>query len=85
MPGKVHGDSVRARARAIRDIGSDLAARFRQSQLDTVRPALLIDGGRVAVTDNYLKVQVPQSHPDNTRVRVRITSVDPLGGEVTDA
>ena len=85
MLGKVRGDSVRARARAIREIGSELAARFRLSQLHTVRPALMIDGGRIAVTDNYLKVQVPQSHPDNTRVRVRITSVDPLSGEVTDA
>jgi threonylcarbamoyladenosine tRNA methylthiotransferase MtaB len=85
MTGKVRGDTVRARARAIREIGSELAARFRSSQLNTVRPALLIDGGRIAVTDNYLKVQVPQCLPDNTRARVRITSVDPLIGEVADA
>ena len=82
MPDKIPGEFVRARARAIRDIGSELAARFRLSQLGSVRPALTIDGGRIAVTDNYLKVQVPPSHPENTRVGVRITSADPLCGEV---
>ena len=84
MSGKLHGELVRARARAVREIGAELAARFRLSQLGATRPALTIDGGRIAVTDNYLKVQIPPSHPDNTRVRVRITSTTPLCGEVME-
>ena len=84
MSGKVHGETVRARARAVREIGAELAARFRLSQLGATRPALTIDGGRLAVTDNYLKVQIPSSHPENARVRVRITSIAPLCGEVAE-
>ena len=83
LDGKVHGTTVRQRARAIRDSGKELAARFRLSQLGTVRPALTIDGGRVAVTDNYLKVMVPSERPENHRVRVRITSAgEPPVGEL---
>ena len=82
---KVHGKSIRERARAIRSTGSELSARFRMSQLGAVRPALTIDGGRVAVTDNYLKVQIPSGRPENQRVRVRITSVgESLAGELVD-
>ena len=83
LVGKVDGKSVRERARAIRATGSELAARFRLSQLGAVRPALTIDGGRVAVTDNYLKVQIPASQPENQRVRVRMTSAtEPPTGEL---
>ena len=83
LHGKVHGTTVRQRARAIRDSGKELAARFRRSQLGAVRPALTIDGGRVAVTDNYLKVKVPFERPENQRVRVRITSAgEPPAGEL---
>ena len=83
MAGKVHGNSVRERARAIRTAGSDLASRFRMSQLGAVRPALTIDGGKVAVTDNYLKVRIPASQSENQRVRVRITSAgEPPAGEL---
>ena len=83
LAGKVDGKSVRERARAIRTIGSELAARFRLSQLGAVRPALTIDGGRVAVTDNYLKVRIPACQPENRRVRVRMTSAgEPPAGEL---
>ena len=82
MAGKIDKKSIRERARTIRAIGSDLAAGFRLSQLGGVRSALTIDGGRVAVTDNYLKVQVPMGQPENQRVRVRITSSgEPVLGE----
>ena len=83
LPGKVNGKTIRERARAIRVVGSELAARFRMSQLGTVRPALTINGGRVAVTDNYLKVRIQASQPENQRVRVRITSAaEPPSGEL---
>ena len=83
LAAKVDGRSIRERARAIRAKGSELAEHFRMSQLGSVRPALTIDGGRVAVTDNYLKVRIPASQPENQRVRVRITSADePPAGEL---
>lgn len=83
LAAKVDGKTVRERARAIRAVGSELAARFRMSQLGTIRPALTIDGGRIAVTDNYLKVRIQVSQPENQRVRVRITSAgEPLTGEL---
>ena len=83
LAGKVNGKTVRERARAIRAAGSELAARFRKSQLGAVRPALTIDGGRVAVTDNYLKVRIRASQPENQRVHVRITSAsEPPAGEL---
>lgn len=83
MSGKVPKQRIRERARAIREKGAELAAGFRMSQLGSVRPALTIDGGRIAVTDNYLKVGIPPALPDNQRVRVRITSSgEPLTGEL---
>ncbi len=86
MSGKVERTTVRARAKAIREIGAELAARFRSSQLGSIRPALTIDGGRMAVTDNYLKVQVPPGVPDNQRVLVRLTSAgDKMTGELVPA
>jgi threonylcarbamoyladenosine tRNA methylthiotransferase MtaB len=83
LAAKVDGKTVRERARAIRVVGSELAARFRMSQLGTIRPALTIDGGRIAVTDNYLKVRIQVSQPENQRVRVRIISAgEPPTGEL---
>ncbi len=85
MSGKVPKQRIRERARAVREKGADLAARFRASQCGSVRPALTIDGGRIAVTDNYLKVGIPPTVPDNQRVRVRITSsAEPLTGELVE-
>ncbi len=83
MSGKVPKQRIRERARAVREKGAELAAGFRASQLGSVRPALTIDGGRIAVTDNYLKVQIQAAVPDNQRVQVRITSsAEPLTGEL---
>ena len=85
MSGKVSKACIRERARAVRQKGNELAAEFRATQLAAVRPALTIDGGRVAVTDNYLKVRIPSTVPDNQRVRVRITSVgEPITGELVE-
>ena len=49
------------------DTGEGGRARSRVSDvaLGSVRPALTIDGGRIAVTDNYLKVGIPPALPDN--------------------
>ena len=75
MPAKVPGPEVRSRARAVREVGATLAARFRMSQVGTVRPALTLkdDHGALAVTDNYLKVRLGAEQVENQRVHVRIT------------
>jgi threonylcarbamoyladenosine tRNA methylthiotransferase MtaB len=77
MRDKVHGSVIRDRGAALRAIGADLAARFRASQVGTVRPGLTLEDGTLVVTDNYLKVRIAPGTPRNTRVRVRIGPVGP--------
>ena len=82
MPDRVAGPVVRERARALREIGAARAVRFRADQVGTLRPGLTLEGGTVVLTDNYLKVTVPAGHGGNERVRVRLTSAEPLAGEI---
>lgn len=79
LPGKVPKPEIRERGRAVRAAGADLSARFRASQVGTIRSALTLknDEGMLAVTDNYLKVHLATSHLGNRRVRVRVRG----GGE----
>ena len=72
MRDKVHGTVVRERGAQLRDIGADLAARFRAAQTGTIRPGLTLEDGTLVVTDNYLKVRIAPGMPRNTRVMVRI-------------
>ena len=76
MSGKVHGRCIRERAHAVREAGAALAQRFRKSQVGSVRPGLTLAraGGTVVLTDNYLRVRLAAEHPENERVRVRITA-----------
>lgn len=76
-PQKVAGGTVRDRGAQIRAIGSDLARRFRERQLGTVRPGLTLEDGTLVVTDNYLKVRIDPGCARNSRVAVRIDSVSP--------
>ena len=86
MTGKVPGPVIRERGRAVRAVGARLAAAFRASQLGNVRSGLTTEGGSVVVTDNYLKVRVPEGVPDNRRVQVRITGAgESVTGVVVDA
>ena len=87
MSGKVHGRSIRERARAVREAGATLAARFRESQLGSVRPGLTLAqaAGTVVLTDNYLRVRVPVERAENERVRVRITTAgETIAGELVE-
>ena len=77
---RVPGPLVRERARVLRDLGATLSRRFREGLVETVRAGLTLEGGRVVLTDNYLKVPVPPGADGNQRVRVRITSAEPLAG-----
>jgi threonylcarbamoyladenosine tRNA methylthiotransferase MtaB len=72
LAGKVHGSVTKARAQRLREISRVLSERFRASQRGTLRPALTIDDGTVAVTDNYLRVNLPAPHQRNEWVTVTV-------------
>jgi threonylcarbamoyladenosine tRNA methylthiotransferase MtaB len=74
LPDKVPGATIRERATALRAIGAELTRRFRASQVGTVRPGLTLDDGTLVVTDNYLKVRIPEGLPRNVKVALRIES-----------
>jgi threonylcarbamoyladenosine tRNA methylthiotransferase MtaB len=70
--GRVDGAEIRDRGRRLRDIGHEMATRFRQSQQGTKRRALTVDDGWSAVTDNYLKVKLDRRHSRNEWVQATI-------------
>lgn len=79
---KVPAAEVRVRARRLREQADALRQRFEAAQVGTVRPALTLADGTVALTDNYLKVRIPPGRRRNERVRVHVGSRGPLRGEV---
>lgn len=72
MDGKIDGVTIRERGQRVRAIGHHLSTRFRQSQVGTVRRALSVDDGLSAVTDNFLKVRLPEQVPRNMWIDARI-------------
>ncbi|MGE0445417.1 MAG: MiaB/RimO family radical SAM methylthiotransferase [Vicinamibacterales bacterium] len=72
LGGRVDGASVRERGAAIRSIGAAKARAFREAQTGTTRRALVVDDGRSAVTDNYLKVKLEEPRERNTWVEIVI-------------
>jgi threonylcarbamoyladenosine tRNA methylthiotransferase MtaB len=83
FPDRVHGSVVRERASLARAIGGDLRRRFYDAQHGTVRPALTIEDGSLAVTDNYLKVRIPAGLARNEWLNVKVhVSGEQLTGEV---
>jgi threonylcarbamoyladenosine tRNA methylthiotransferase MtaB len=72
MAGKVDGAVIRERGARLRAIGAELARRFRESQIGSVRPGLTLEDGTLVVTDNYLKVRIPPGIERNRRVTVRL-------------
>jgi len=73
MTGVPAASVVRARGAAARAASQQLSRAFRASQAGTVRRALVVDDGRAAVTDNYLRValDVPRQRNDWVDVVVR--------------
>ena len=69
---KVDGLVIRQRARRVRDIGAEMARRFRAAQRGTIRRGLVVDDGWSAVTDNYVKVRLEQQAERNTWVSVTL-------------
>ena len=72
MRNKVDGNAIRARARALRDVGEQKAAEFRRAQAGRTVTALAVDDGWSAVTGNYLKVRLPEQRPRNAWVEVTL-------------
>jgi threonylcarbamoyladenosine tRNA methylthiotransferase MtaB len=62
---KVDGRDIRERGREVRDIGARMAGAFRARHVGTTRRALVVDDGRSAVTDNYLKVRLAERRARN--------------------
>ena len=73
LSSKVHGSIIKERAQRLREISRVLSQRFRESQRGTRRPALTIEDGSTAVTDNYFRVPAPPGHSRNEWVEVEIT------------
>jgi threonylcarbamoyladenosine tRNA methylthiotransferase MtaB len=76
LPDKVHGAIVRERASIVRGIGRELNQRFHDAQHGTIRPALTIEDGSLAVTDNYLKLRIPAGRSRNEWLDVRVCVAD---------
>lgn len=72
LPGKVHGSVIKARAQRLREISRELGDRFRTVQRGTVRLALTIEDGTVAITDNYFRVSAPAGRRRNEWVLVTL-------------
>jgi hypothetical protein len=72
LPDTVHGSVIKLRAERLREISRRLADRFRETQRGTVRPALTIEDGSVAVTDNYFRVPAPPGCGRNEWVTVSL-------------
>ena len=73
MRDKVHGSVIRDRGAALRAMGAQLAARFRDANVGTRRPALSLEDGTLVVTDNYLKARIPPGRGRNERLTVLLT------------
>jgi len=74
MNGRVPGTVIRERGRRVREVSAGLTARFRNSQIGSVRSGLTIEDGTLVVTDNYLKVRIPSGLARNRAVKVELTS-----------
>ncbi len=74
LANKVDGQTVRTRARAVRDIAARHAGAFRQSQVGRTIRALTVDDGQAVVTENYLKLSLKERRPRNEWVAVRVSS-----------
>jgi threonylcarbamoyladenosine tRNA methylthiotransferase MtaB len=87
MGARAPGAMIRDRARRVREIGARLTERFRASQIGTTHRALTLEDGAVAVTGNYLKVQIPAGRIRNEWITIQVISARGgiLKGEVLSA
>src|SRR5262245_53181661 len=76
MRDKVHPSVIRDRGAELRRIGAQLASSFRDANVGSRRPALTLEDGTLAVTDNYLKVRIPAGRQPNERVKVLLAKYE---------
>ena len=85
MGPKVADAETRRRAEQLRVIGRGKTAQFYERMVGKDLPALTIDDGSLALTDNYLKLAIVPGHARNERIRVRPTSAVPPLADVVSA
>jgi threonylcarbamoyladenosine tRNA methylthiotransferase MtaB len=68
----VHGTTIRRRAERVRAVSTLLQKQFRDGLRGTRRPALTLDDGRVAMTDNFVRVEIGPGHGRNEWVTVTL-------------
>ena len=83
LPEQVPLHVARARNRELRKIGEEKNLKFRSRFLGSTLKAITLSEssarGTHALSDNYLKVEVPGSHPGNRLIRVNVSSVGEHG------
>jgi threonylcarbamoyladenosine tRNA methylthiotransferase MtaB len=83
MRDKIPGAVIRERSQRVREIGRQLATKFRESHVGSAFPGLTIEDGSLVVTTNYLKVRVPPGRSRNEWVNVRVeAAAETLAGEL---
>jgi threonylcarbamoyladenosine tRNA methylthiotransferase MtaB len=73
---------IRRRAEELRAIGREKTARFYARMVGRELPALTIEDGSIALTDNYLKLRVTPGRARNERILVRPTSANPPRADI---
>jgi threonylcarbamoyladenosine tRNA methylthiotransferase MtaB len=84
MPDKVPGPVTRERGLQLRAIGAQLSRQFLDSQANSVRWGLTLEGGTTVLTDNYLKLRIAPGRSRNERVRVRVPAGDSFASVLVD-
>jgi threonylcarbamoyladenosine tRNA methylthiotransferase MtaB len=84
MDPKVPGLEIRRRAEQLRAVGREKTGQFYERQVGRERPALTIEDGSLALTDNYMKLRIAAGRARNERVRLRVVSADPPRGAVVE-
>jgi threonylcarbamoyladenosine tRNA methylthiotransferase MtaB len=82
MDERVPGAEIRRRAEELRVAGREKTVRFYARMVGRDLPALSIEDGSLALTDNYLKLRISPGRSRNERIRVRPTSANPPMADV---
>ena len=84
MGARVPGPEIRRRAERLRAIGREKTRLFYERMVGRDLPALTIEDGSLALTDNYLKLGIGPGHARNERIRVRPISANPPAAAIVD-
>ncbi len=79
LPGQVPMSIRKQRNRILRDLAAEKNAAFRRSFLGKRLSAVTMDGGLLALTHNYLRVELAQPRPENELADISIGSLTDQG------